>query len=421
MKRLINPVSSTACIVMLSMFILGGPGSAFGQTLSKRVYPAASETVFTRAQAKEEIALKLAKVQKFLKEEDLAGVLLSRINNFSWMTAGLADNHIIITSETGSASLLVMNDGKIYLVASSTEIEHLMNEDLKGLEVTPKPFEWHQLTGRDDPRVKIISQITATGKVGSDIPLGDMRVIDHDFARLRYVLSESEIDKMRWVCRQSSEAVATICRTIKPGMTEKDIEAITSDELMRRGLRPTVVLIGTDERLLNYFHYPPQDKKLEKYAFVNVCARRWGLVASVGRYVYFGKIPDSLVRAMKASAMICAQMEAATTPGLQAKVLFSRTKGWFAEYGYAGYWQKTHAGGAIGYVEREWLASDESAEIIHNEQAFAWNPFTKGALSFDTVLLHAGNIENLTALKDWPSLKVKIGDRVYVVPQILGR
>jgi hypothetical protein len=44
----------------------------------------------TQDEVRAEIATKLGPVQAFLQQHHLAGILLSRVNNFSWMTAGLA-------------------------------------------------------------------------------------------------------------------------------------------------------------------------------------------------------------------------------------------------------------------------------------------------------------------------------------------
>ena len=52
----------------------------------------------TRAELMTEIQAKLQRVRDFLVQQQLAGVLLSRVDNFSWVTAGIADNHIVITS-----------------------------------------------------------------------------------------------------------------------------------------------------------------------------------------------------------------------------------------------------------------------------------------------------------------------------------
>lgn len=55
-----------------------------------------------------EINERMLRVQRFLRTQKLAGVLLTRVNSFSWITAGIADNR----SEVGAASLLIMDDGK---------------------------------------------------------------------------------------------------------------------------------------------------------------------------------------------------------------------------------------------------------------------------------------------------------------------
>jgi Xaa-Pro aminopeptidase len=70
----------------------------------------------TQEEVRQEIGVKLARVKAFLHEHHLAGVLLTRLNNFAWMTAGAGENEIVITSEIGAASLLVMADVRKYLI-----------------------------------------------------------------------------------------------------------------------------------------------------------------------------------------------------------------------------------------------------------------------------------------------------------------
>ncbi|NJO25564.1 MAG: M24 family metallopeptidase [Bacteroidia bacterium] len=398
------------------------PGSAQEKVNSSSTFNSmALEKIVSAGELTKEIDVKLKRVQQFLQRQSLKGILLTKVNNFSWITAGIGDNHIVITSETGPASLLIMRDGKKYLIANTTEVSHLMQEDLNGLGYEPLQFEWFEATGDIDPKLKAIESFGESGEIGTDVPYSNLKYIENEFAPLRYELTPSEIKKYRWVGNQSSEAVAAVCRLIKPGMTEKEIESVTSNELMKRGLRPTVILIGTDERVLNYYHYPPQEKKLKKYAIVNVCARRWGLVSSVARYVYFGTPPDSLLKALNASATICANMQHASKPGAVASSIFTQTKNWYKQFGYEDYWKKIHVGGGIGYAEREWVTSDDCKEILKPNQALAWNPFTKGALSFDTFILYDSSIENITSLTNWPSLKIKIEDKIYTMPGLLIR
>jgi len=104
----------------------------FGWMLLLPALALASEPV-TNAELKSEIEVKLGRVQQFLKAQKLGGVLLTAVANFSWVTAGIADNHIVITSEAGTSSLLIMADGKKYVVTSNSEMARLLAEDLNGL------------------------------------------------------------------------------------------------------------------------------------------------------------------------------------------------------------------------------------------------------------------------------------------------
>jgi Xaa-Pro aminopeptidase len=205
-------------------------------------------------------------------------------------------------------------------------------------------------------------------------------------------------------------------------MTDREIETMTSTELQNRGLRPTVILIGVDERLQKYYHYPTVGKVLKKHVFVNICAKRWGLTSSVGRYVHFGKPSAELENNMKKSAEISAKLEAATVAGATAADLFKKGQEWFAEAGLPDGWKTIHFGGGIGYAEREWVATPTSTEVIRPQTAYAWNPFTPAALSFDTIFLHAdGHTEKLTEVAGWPVIPVKINGKTYRMPGILVR
>ncbi len=376
--------------------------------------------VITRAEALEEQATKRQRVAQFLTAQHLDGLLLSRVTNVAWATAGLADTHILLTAETGPAALLLLRDGRTFLVGPNTELSHLLAEDFAGMDVKPLGYDWFEGGPEGAPRPTLLAKNFPNQRLATDAPLGDLPVVD--IAPLRYSLTPSELKKYRWVCRQSAEAVAAVCRKIQPGQTDHRIEALISDELLRRGLRPTVLLIGLDERLQAFFHYPPVGKTLKKYAFVNVCARRWGLVSSVGRYVHFGPTPAGLREEFIKSAEISARLEAASKPNARATDLARAVRGWYAEQGEPDGWKNIHFGGAIGYAEREWVATDTSPEVIQANQALAWNPFTRAALSFDTIFVHPdGHTEKLTELPNWPAIPIRVDGVIYRMPGVLVR
>lgn len=359
---------------------------------------------------------KLIRVMNFLKEQNLDGIVLTTTCNFSWITEGLGDNHIVITSEVGPASLLILKDGRKYLVGDNAEVPHLKDECLNGLGYKPLQYNWNE-----DRKVEMIKKVTFGMKIGTDYPLADFIDVSSKFSPLRYQLTQPEIKKFRWLSEHSAEAVTEVCRTIEPGMSDKYIEALTSDALMKKGIRGTVILIGLDERIHKYCHFPPVGNKLEKYAFVNVCARKWGMITSVGRYVYFGKLPQELHNAMKASAYISAQMINYTKAGVKASDMFEHTKKWYKDVGYPDEWKNIHSGGCIGYQEREWVATETNNEIFVYPQAFAWNPFVKATLSFHTIISTAKGNEIVTNIKGWPIIPITIEGKTYNMPDILVR
>jgi Xaa-Pro dipeptidase len=375
----------------------------------------------TRQELLAEIDIKMNRVQNFLREQHLAGILLTRVNNFSWMTAGIADNEIVITSEVGAASLLIMNDGHKYVVGESGEVSRHAQEDLAGLNYESKGYDWYQDQTVLDRKLEIIHELAHGLPIGTDVLYGDLRLVAAEFSPLRYELTEPEIKKYRWVGQQATEAVIAVCRQLHPGLNERAIETMASNELMRRGLRPTVLLMGVDHRVSDYYHHTPTDLQLKNYAIVNVCARRWGLVASVARFVHFGPIDPDLKRKLQAAMKISAEYQAHSKPGVSAGEMIDLAKKWYAEEGFEGDWQAHHQGGAIGYAEREWIAVPGSKEPILNHQAFAWNPIIHGTLSFDTILVYKDHVENLTHASDWPSVPIVIDGKTYQMPDILIR
>jgi Xaa-Pro dipeptidase len=377
--------------------------------------------VVTGAELGEEIQEKLQRVHAFLIAQNLGGILLTRGCNIDWLTGGLADSHIVLTSELGAVSLLIMEDGRRFVIGAHHEAARILNEDLTGLGFQARDYFWYEIEVHPDHKLKFIRQLAGGKQVGSDVEYAGMRLVDRQFAPLRYELTDSEIEKYRWLGRNTTEAVTDVCRQLQPGMSERQIAAMTSCQLMKRGILPTVLLIGVDNRIFDYFHHVPTDAQLKQYAIVNVCARKWGLIVSVARFVHFGPLPAELARREQAAQQISARYEAHTIPGTSSGEIIKMAEQWFADNGYAGHWRDHHQGGAIGYSEREWIAAPDGREVIHPRQAFAWNPIVQGALSFDTIIAQKGYIENITTTADWPVKVITIGEDKYLMPDILIR
>jgi len=381
-------------------------------------YPEQLQTLQERRQ---EASIKLARVQDFLRRESLSGVLIGTVRNFAWITGG-GDNHIAIASEKGAVALFIRDDGQKFAIASHSEAPRVMNEDLKGMGYQLREIAWYGDRVMPNQMTAALQDLTGGRPFASDTGYPGSRMTDDALTELRVPLTETEIRKYRWLGRRCAEAVDSVCRNIRPGMTERGVEALVCDALMRHAVRPAVLLIAADERILNYRHARPSDtKKVEKYAMVNICASRWGLVVAMTRFVHFGPLPEDLEKRLHAAARVNAGFWARTVPGASASAILQGAIEDYAGVGYPGEWERQHQGGAIGDRERDWVAVPGATQKVQANQAFAWNPTIPGAQVEDTILLVADQLEILTEIRGWPVVESKALGRIYRSPGILIR
>ena len=288
-----------------------------------------------------------------------------------------------------------------------------MDESLGKLGYELAMYNWYE---SPEP---VIRRCADGGRIGSDTVLPGTVFIKDKLKSLSYRLTDGEIKKYRWLGRETAEAVETVCRSLQPGMDEFQMEAITAAELRSRGIKPTVLLMGVDDRIYRYRHCLPGGAVLDKYATVNVCAEKWGLIVSLTRFVHFGPVPAELAGKLEGVARINANFEHATVPGRSGRAIFEAAKTWYAEAGFPDEWQLHHQGGAIGYDNREYKIGPATEVEVQERQAFAWNPTITGAKIEDTIIAHTDGVEIITYTGSWPTIDVEIEGKVYPQPAIL--
>jgi len=401
-------------LVALAVALAPSASAQFGAS-------ALTPPVITKAERQAEIVTKMARLTDWMKGAGYYGVLINQYRNFQWITAG-ADMQIVTAMETGPVVLAITVDGGRYYLCSNSEAARMQNEELGELGYQGVVWEWFEAQGEGTALRDAVNQVAQGRKVAADFktPLADD--CSAAIKELRYELTEPEMKKLRWLGRQCAEACEAVCQAIEPGMTEIEIQAMTSDELMRRQIQPTVLLIASDERIFSYRHAIATPKPVEKYCQVNICAKKWGLVIAVTRYVYFGELPREIGHKLRGCAQVCGAYLAATKPGAVAGDVIAAGQRAYARAGFPEEWHKHHQGGAIGYEERDWVGYPGATMLIHPNQAFAWNPTITGAKIEDTILLRAdGTFENVTETPTWPSIPVRVGDQIYNAPSILIR
>ena len=238
-------------------------------------------------------------------------------------------------------------------------------------------------------------------------------------ARLRANLLPAEVERFRLLGRICGDAMNDAIRAVRPGMSERELAALLAFEAERRGAQAIVNLIATDERIFRYRHPLPSDKKLDRYAMLVMCGRKWGLVCSVTRLVHFGPLPDELRRKQEALAVVDATYIASTRPNTKLGDIVVQAQAAYAAGGFGGEWRLHHQGGPVGYEAREYLGVPGSEDEVRENQVYAWNPSITGTKMEDTVLIGAEENVVLTAIPGWPTIPVEIGGKVYERPAIL--
>jgi len=238
---------------------------------------------------------------------------------------------------------------------------------------------------------------------------------------LRTPLLQEEIGRLRALSLETCAATVEVLEGLVPGVSEREMAARVTAALWRHGIAPTVLLMGTDERIFKYKHAVPRAGVLKRYGMLNLCARRWGLVVSITRFIHFGPLPGELAAAFEAAAQIHAELLHATKNGAASSAIYAAAQRAYAAVGAAGEIEQHHQGGPCGYSERDWLITPHGTERVTAPQAFAYNPSLRGAKAEDTVVLADGKIEVLTATPELPVIETAVDGVTYRSAGVLVR
>jgi Xaa-Pro aminopeptidase len=349
-----------------------------------------------------ELEVKQHRLTEYLSRHGLDGVLLTRRDNFSWITCG-RDNHIANNSPTGVATILVTLDGKRVCLANGIEAPRFRGEELVGTDIETIDFPWYDGQAAN----KVVTAVIAGRKVASDSETFGLPIppLPGGFDELRWSLTPAEVERYRDGARRASAAMEKACRELRPNNTEYDAAAMLDFHIHKAGLNPLVTLVASDERIRHYRHPIPTEHSLREQAMLVTCAEFGGLISCLTRFVRFSPIPADLKTKHQAVCNIDAAVNHATRPGRTLGEVFADLQRAYATSGYGDEWKLHHQGGSCGYNPRDRIGTPGNDTKIFNNQGFAWNPSITGTKSEDTVIVTEKGIEVLTAhSEEWPSV-----------------
>ncbi len=361
---------------------------------------------------KEELNTKLQKVSEFIKENKIDGIVLSKLNNFAWFTGG-KDVHGLIMSDEGLVSLVITED-KTYIVSNNVEKQRMIDEIINDLPIEMISYQWYE-----SDIASILKQKFPGAELASDSSINGTIPLTDKFNKLRYRLTQNEIDKYKWLSKESTKCLEEVAKNIKVGDTDWSIEGRMKEEITKKGMIPVVILAGTDERALSYKHPYAVGKKIDKYAMLVLMAMKWGLMIATTRIVSLGKLSKKIKNRHFSSMKVDATLIDNTKPGLKSGDVLKKGIEEYKKEGFGEEWKKHFQGGPTGYNIREYFVTPDTSEVILENQPFAWNPSIKGTKSEDTILVNENENEIITYTGDWPTKNIKVGNKEIIRHDIL--
>jgi len=362
-----------------------------------------------------EIKEKERRVREFLRSKGLKALLLKRQANFSWITCG-GLNLVGIATEMGATSLLITESSK-FVITNNIEAPRMIEEE--GLEkqgFVIKTFPWFE-----DQEGSIVKELLGEGPLGSDGPFPNAQMMAEDIARLRYSFTPDEKKRYRWLGEKVSLALEKTLMKTKKGEKESEVVGRLCSEIWKDRIDPITLMGAADDRVTNFRHPIPTEKKIKKYLMVSICARKWGLIVSLTRFVYFGRLPKELRKKYKANVFIDCTFMAHSRPGVPAREVFQKGIDAYREKGYPDEWKLHHPGGSIGYTGRDYRVSSKTPDMIQENQAFTWNPSITGTKSEDTILATSKGVEMITKPILYPTVSMTVEGIRFTRPAILEK
>ena len=347
-----------------------------------------------------ELDTKLGLVRAALSANNLGGVRLRGVDWFAWATCG-GSNVVILSSETGVAEVLVTAD-RAWVLTDEIEAARLQAEELPdGLEVWAGPWN------AGDARQQFVDEQLGGRAVASDRPAAGEAPLPSELVAAKRRLLPTEIDRYRALGREAAEAMTEVLQRAALEWTEYQLAGAGAEALWRRGIHPTLTLVGGERRVPIYRHATATAEPIGARAMLVFCGRRHGLYANLTRFVYFRPPTSEERRLIDDAAVVEAAAFAASTPGSTVEAGYDAIVAAYARAGHPGQERFHHQGGTCGYLGREVVGRPGVGTPLEANTALAWNPSLPGAKIEDTALTTDAGIELLTVDPAWPTQTVE--------------
>jgi len=357
-------------------------------------------------------AKKRERLRSWLGQNGYSGVIISRRDNFAWLTAG-GDNRVLNNTELGAGHLVITPECQ-YLVAYTMDGRRLLDEQAhhQGYELVE--LHWYE----GDPRTKALE--LAGGRAAADTNFAGATELNETIGHLHFPLHEFEIIRLRWLGKQTGEIIEQISSWVQPGMSEINIAREMHAAFIQAGIDLDVLIVGCDERIFGYRHPLPTEKTLKRYLLLHPAARRWGLHANVSRSLHLGSPPEEVKQAYNAAVTIESRILSLLKPGMKFSEILENQKEWYGRLGFTDDWKYHFQGGPTAYQVADPVRCQTDTAVQEN-QAFDWFITVTGAKVEELTLLTHNGVELASSSPAWPGIPVKTDSATIMLPDLYVR
>ena len=356
-------------------------------------------------------------ISNLLNENQLHGIILSRPEHLSWVTAS-ADlspglqlwRHPIFAYVTPTHRMIVCD---------ATQSARLFEEELFGLGFLLKEFPLA------DGSQSMLANLVMGKQVAWDIRLDDrpsLRAALHGACRN---LSNAERISIRRLGRMLALCVETTAAMIKTGETEREVAAQLVHRMMREGIQPVHIQVLADDRARQYRSAAPKNYPITTWAVISATGRRDGLEVSLTRCVCFGTPKIEQIRDFEVAAMAQTTGTFFTRPEESVSVIAPKVRRILEKNGFADEWGRESSLASAGRPVSELpsISTTPNMAIIPSNSAWAWQVGVGSARVADTIVTDDAGFECITVAKHsiWPTMEIAIKGQSIRRPSFLRR
>lgn len=259
---------------------------------------------------------RINKLRKILKEKNLDGFLISNFHNILYLT----DFKTLTEDEREAWALVTAKN--VYLFTDSRYLNNKLQISNNN-SMTNNKLLILKLITPEKGLIKHLQEIVKEEKIqrlgfeGDDLKVNELRGIkdyltnvelvsfDKLIIKIREIKDEAEIDNLRTACKIADQCLAEIIKTVKPGISEKEIAFKIEFWLKEKGYDLAfypIVAVDKNSAIPHYDTRNGNNEKVKKNSIILIDygAKFKNYHSDTTRMIFTGKPTDEMIGAYKA-------------------------------------------------------------------------------------------------------------------------